>query len=270
MQQKESARGKAMDVAQLAKLVDEFDYILSRISKYLKNNQYVYLRAFDSWKDSYNEAAAQLNADKTITVPIFKLSPIDYSPTRKSIKMASVEKFVKTINHQVVRLQDKIDELNKTAEQQIIRKYPLERFFHRTCDGIPIIPPPAEQRIFIAIPPGDADLKLFWQGIQPALETHGLSFFRADRSLPDDAAFCELCQELHSCRLAIFNLSGQAPNVMLALGLAYGIDKPLIILQPQNSVPLGEQYNDGYLYYSEADDLKKALTVILSRLLKAE
>jgi hypothetical protein len=269
MQQKESARGKAMDVAQLSKLVDEFDYILAKISKYLKNNQYVYLRAFDSWKDSYNKAAAQLNADKTITVPIFKLSPIDYSPTRKSIKMASVEKFVKTINHQVVRLQDKIDELNKTAEQQIIRKYPLERFFHRTCDGIPIIPPPAEQRIFIAIPPGDADLKLFWQGIQPALETHGLSFFRTDQPLIDDAALSELCQELHSCRLAILNLSGQTSNVMLALGLAYGIDKPLIILQAQDNVTLGEQNNNGYLRFTGADDLKRALGARLSQLLKS-
>jgi hypothetical protein len=259
-----------MDVAQLSKIVDEFNYILAKISKYLKNNQYVYLRAFDSWKDSYNNLAAQLNADKTLTVPTFRLSPIDYSATGKSIRMASVEKFVKTINHQVDRLQNKIEEMNKAAEQQLARKHPLEKFFHHTSDGIPIVPPPAEQRIFVAIPAGEAHLKLFWQGIQPALETHGLSFFRADRSLPDDAAFCELCQELHSCRLAIFNLSGQAPNVMLALGLAYGIDKPLIILQPQNSVPLGEQYNDGYLYYSEADDLKKALTVILSRLLKAE
>jgi hypothetical protein len=57
---------------------------------------------------------------------------------------------------------------------------------------------------------------------------------------------------------------------MLALGLAYGIGKPLIILQPQNSVPLGEQYNDGYLCYSGADDLKQALTERFSRLLKAE
>ncbi len=258
-----------MDVAQLSKLVDEFDYILAKISKYLKNNQYVYLRPFDSWKDNYNKVAAQLNADKTITVPIFKLSPIDYSLTGKSIKMASVEKFVKTINHQVARLQDKIDEMNKAAEQQIARKLPLERFFHRTSDGIPIIPPSAEQRIFIAIPSGEANLKLFWQGIQPALETHGLSFFRTDQPLLDDAALCELCQELHSCRLAILNLSGQAPNVMLALGLAYAIDKPLIILQAQDNVTLGEQNNNGYLRFAGADDLKKALGARLSQLLKS-
>ena len=257
-----------MDAEQLSTLVDEFNYILAKVSKYLKNNQYVYLRAFDSWKDSYNEAAARLNADKTLTVPIFKLSPIDYSPTGKSIKMASVEKFIKTINHQVDRLQDKIEALTKEAEEQCALKHPLESFFHRASDGTPIVPPLAEHRIFVAIPSGDVDLKLFWQGIQPALETHGLSFFRADRPLLDDAALCELCQELHSCRLAIFNLSGQAPNVMLALGLAYGIGKPVIILQPQNSAALGDHHNSGYLLYSGADDLKKALSAMLSQLLK--
>lgn len=258
-----------MDVAQLSKQVDEFDYILAKISKYLKNNQYVYLRAFDSWKDSYNNAAARLNADKTLSVPIFKLTPIDYSSTGKSIKMASVKKFVRTINHQVTRLRDKIDEMDKAAEQQLARSSQLARFFHRASDGTPIVPPLAEHRIFVAIPDGETDLKLFWQGIQPALETHGLSFFRADRPLSDDAMLSELCQELHSCRLAILNLSGQAPNVMLALGLAYGIGKPVVILQPQNKVTLGEQYNNGYLLYVEADDLKKALSATLTKLLKS-
>lgn len=258
-----------MDVAQLSKLVDEFNYLLAKISKYLKNNQYVYLRAFDSWKDSYNELAARLNVDKTITVPIYRLSPIDYSASGKSIKMASVEKFVRTINHQVARLQDKIEEMNKAAEQQLAQKHPLERFFHRDSAGVPIVPPLAEHRIFVAIPAGEPDLKLFWQGIQPALETHGLSFFRADRPLSDDAALCELCQELHSCRLAILNLSEQAPNVMLAMGLAFGIGKPVIILQPQGNVALGEQNSNGYLRYAGADDLKKALGTMLFQLLNS-
>jgi hypothetical protein len=257
-----------MDVEQLSTLVDEFNYILAKISKYLKNNQYVYLRAFDSWKDSYNNAAAQLNADKTVTVPIFKLTPVDFSSTGKSIKMASVGKFVKTINHQVARLQDKIEALNREAEQQRSQRHPLERFFHRTSDGKPIIPPSVEQRIFVSIPAGEDELKFFWQGIQPALETQGLSFFRADRPLSDDAALSELCQELHSCRLAILNLSGMAPNVMLALGLAYGIGKPVIILQSQDDVALGEQHNNGYLRYAGADDLKKALGAMLLQLLK--
>ncbi len=258
-----------MDIEQLSQQVEDFNYLLGKISKYLKNNQYVYLRAFDSWKESYNAAASRLNADKTLTVPVYKPSPTDLSPTGKSIKMASVEKFVKTINHQIIRLNDKIDELNKAAQQQLILPHPLARFFHRDREGKPIEPPLAENRIFVAIPAGEAELKLFWQGIQPALETQGLSFFRSDRPLLDDAALCELCQELHSCRLAIFNMSGQAPNVMLALGLAYGVGKPVVILQHQNDAMLGEMSNNGYVRYAGADDLKNTLRAMLPQLLQS-
>lgn len=256
-----------MDIEQLRQQVDDFNYLLGKIRKYLKNNQYVYLRAFDSWKDAYNEAAARLNADKTITVPVFRLSPFDYSPTGKSIKMASVEKFVKTINHQVLRISDKIEELTRAAAEQAIPPHPLARFFHRDSEGKPIEPPQAENRIFVAIPAGEAELKLFWQGIQPALETQGLSFYRSDRPPLDDAALCELCQELLSCRLALFSMSGQAPNVMLALGLAYGVGKPVVILQQQNDALLGEMSNNGYIRYAGADDLKNSLRALLPQLL---
>lgn len=256
-----------MDTTQLSKLVDDLNYLLARVSKYLKNNQYVYLRAFDSWKDGYNQLAESLNAEGTLRVPIFKLNANDYSPSRKSIKQESVAKFVKTVSHQVTRLEDKISELQKAAEEELSQTSPLEMFFHRSSDGTPIIPPAAEQRIFIGIPAGEADLRLFWQGIQPALETQGLSFYRADRPVLDDAALSEICQELHSCRLAIFNLSGQAPHVMLALGLAYGIGKPVIILQQQGDARLGAISNSGYVHYAGADDLKTTLTALMLQLL---
>lgn len=255
-----------MDAAQLSEYVSELNYLLAKISKYLKNNQYVYLRAFDSWQKNYNLLAQQLNSAKTISVPSFKLSPIDYSPTGKSIKMASVEKFVKTINHQVIRLEDKIAELTKAAENKEV-SHALECFFHRDRDGQPVEPALADKRVFVAIPAEEAELQLFWQGIQPALETQGLSFFRADRPQLDDAALCELCQELYSCRLAIFNLSGQAPNVMLALGLAYGIGKPVVILQPAGASPLGEVSNIGYIRYTGATHLKTSLRALLPELL---
>lgn len=256
-----------METAQLSERLEEFNYILARVSRYLKNHRYVYLRSFNSWLESYNRAATRLNADKIISVPIIKMSPIDYSPTGKSIKMASVEKFVKTINHQVIRLEDRTEELTKAAETKAVSAHPLEKFFHRDNGGIPIAPALTDKRVFIAIPGEEADLKLFWQGIQPALETKGLSFFRADRPLLDDAALCELCQELYSCRLAVFNLAGLAPNVMLALGLAWGIGKPVITLQPQCDTAFGEPNNNVLVRYADAADLKVSLRAILTKLL---
>ena len=256
-----------MDVTKISMQVDELNYLLARVRKYLKNNQYIYLRAFESWQESYNQIASRLSTERTISVPVFKLSPIDYSPSGKSIKQQSVEKFVQTINHQVNRLEDKIYELSMAAEEKKKQTSPLASFFHHSSDGESIIPPLAKHRVFVAIPAGESELKLFSKGIQPALETQGLSFFRADRSLIDDTYLCEICQELHSCRLAIFNLSGQAPNVMLALGLAYGIGKPMIIIQHQNEVVLGNMNNNEHVRYAGADDLKTSLRALLPQLL---
>ncbi len=253
-----------MDIAEFAQLVEDFNYLLARISKYLKNNQYVYPRAFHSWQNSYNQAAERLNSDRTIRVPIFKLSPVDYSPSGKSIKLECVEKFVKTVSHQVDRLEDKINEQKMAAVDKLVRKSPLERFFQRGRDGAPIEPPAAEKRILVAIPAGESALQTFRKGIQPALETQGLSFFLADRATFDDAALCELCQELHSCRAVICNLSGQAANVMLALGLAYGTGKPVILLQHQDEAILGGLANQGYVRYVGTADLKTALSSILA------
>jgi hypothetical protein len=256
-----------MDIATLSNQIDNLNYLLARIRKYLKNNQYVYLRAFNSWQENYNDTATQLNAEKIISLPVFKLSLTDYSSSGKSIKPECVEKFVRTINHQVNRLEDEVNAWHEAVTDKTTRTSPLAAFFHHDSQGTPIAPPAAEQRVFVAVPAGEDNLKLFWKGIQPALETQGLSFFRADRPLLDDLQLCELCQELYSCRLAIFNLSGHAPNVMLALGLAYGIGKPTIILQPQADATLGEINSKGHISYSGADDLKRSLRNLLPQLL---
>ncbi len=54
---------------------------------------------------------------------------------------------------------------------------------------------------------------------------------------------------------------------MLALGLAYGIGKPMIILQQQHDTPLGEMNNSGYVQYACAIELKTSLESLLTHLL---
>jgi hypothetical protein len=254
-----------MDAAELRQLADDFNYLLGRISKYLKNNQYIYLRPFQSWQDNYHQIAGRLNANGAVRVPEFKLTPADFSPSGKSIRQECLDRFTRTLGHQVGRLEDRIRQLEAAAAEKLARRSPLERFFHRDSNGQPIEPPPAEKRILVAVPCGEPSLHTFWQGIQPALETQGLSFFLVDRPIVDDAALCLLCQELHSCGLAICDLSGQATHVMLALGLACGTGKKLVILQQQGEAPLGLPAGHGHIRYTNAAELKTALTALLAQ-----
>lgn len=257
-----------MDIAEFTQLLEDFNYLLARIRRYLKNNQYVYLRAFHSWQESFNLAAERLNTDGALPVPKFNLTPADFSVSGKSIKPECVEKFVSTVRHQAGLVDDHIRHLATAGADRLARSSPLERFFHHDSAGQPVEPPAAEKRIFVAIPPGETALHIFWQGIQPALETHGLSFFLANRAVLDDASLCILCQELHTSRLAICNLAGQAANVMLALGLAYGTGKPVIILQDQDGVALGALANHGFVSYRAPTDLKTALAIQLANHLR--
>jgi len=259
-------RGDAkLDAADLTRLVDDFNYLLGRISKYLKNNQYIYLRPFQSWQDSYSQVAERLNADGAIRVPVFKLTPADFSPSGKSIRQECLDSFVRIIEHQVGRLEDRIRTLESAAAEQLACRSSLERFFHRDSNGLPVEPPPAEKRILVAVPGGEASLHTFWQGIQPALETQGLSFFLADHPVIGDADLCLLCQELYSCRLVLCDISDRTAHVMITLGLAYGTGKKLIILQRQGEPPLGLLANQGHIPYRNAAELKTALTALLAQ-----
>lgn len=252
-----------MNRQELTEFITEFEYILGRISKYLKDNQYVYLRPFASWQDSYNAAAERLNADKTIKVPIFKLGPVDYSPTGKSIKMAGVERLVKTLRHQISRLAEKIEETHQAAERELAKRHPLDKFFLRQADGSLLEPQAREDLVFVAIPPGEIAQLRFRQALVPTLKEHNLSFFLTHLSRLDDAVLAELCQSLYACRLAIFDIADQSAGVMLPLGLAFAIGKPVIILQPSQEAAFGALNTCGFIRYADNEDLGRQFQTLL-------
>ena len=258
-----------MTASELAALIDEFEYILAKISKHLKNNQYVYLRVFDSWAEGYNGIATRLNNDGTIRVPVFKLSPIDYSPSGKSIREECIKRFVKTITHQVSRLEDKINELNSIDD---IRLPPntLERFFLGNEDTQPRETAMVEKQVMVVLPAEKSERKSNHDVIKSALDTFNLPASFNTNAEPDDDSLSQMCRELHYSRLVIIDIAGQSANVMLALGLAYGSGKPVVILQPESETEFGKEYSSGHLKYSESTDIRAGLEAILSELLSLQ
>ncbi len=258
-----------MTASELAALIDEFEYILAKISKHLKNNQYVYLRVFDSWAEGYNGIATRLNNDGTIRVPVFKLSPIDYSPSGKSIKEECIKRFVKTITHQVGRLEDKINELNSVDD---IRPPPcsLERFFQDNDDKQPLATAMVEEQVMVVLSTEKSAHKINHDVIKSAMDTLNLPASFYNRAELDDVALSQMCRDLHYSRLVIIDIAGQSANVMLALGLAYGSGKPVVILQPESETEFGKEYSSGHLKYSESTDIRAGLEAILSELLSLQ
>ncbi len=258
-----------MTASELAALIEEFEYILAKISKHLKNNQYVYLRVFDSWAEGYNSIATRLNDDGTIRVPLFKLSPIDYSTSGKSIKEECIKRFVKTITCQVSRLEDKINELNSVDDKRLSTSS-LERFFPGKNDTQPLERAMVEEHVMVVLPAEKSERKINHDVIKSALDTFSLPASLNNHAELDDDSLSQMCRDLHHSRLVIIDISGHSANAMLALGLAYGSGKPVVILQPESETEFGKAYSLGHLKYSQDTDIRAALEAILSELLSLQ
>ncbi|TYO99367.1 hypothetical protein EDC39_103213 [Geothermobacter ehrlichii] len=256
-----------MDRRELTGLIGELDHILGVISRYRKQNQYVYPRPFESWCNGYNRILDQL-ADADLPVAHFRLEKDDYSPSGKSIRPESVDRLVESIRALIAHLEERVEELTRALEEKLAAPHPLAEYFPRDADGSPIEPSPVKNLVLVAVPAGAVGERLLREAILPVLEARGLDCCRAQGFLVDEAAFAELCRQLCACRLAVFALARRDPGVMLALGLARGIGKPLLTLQPRSEGAVAVLGEAG-LTYSDAEELKAELGRMLSRLLES-
>jgi len=101
-------------------------------------------------------------------------------------------------------------------------------------------------------------------GIIPALQNAGFTFFKADNEISNIDIMCKVCREIQTCGYAIINISGLNPNVMLELGLAYGIGKPVIIVKDKNTKTITDLGSIEYIEYEHAYDLMQKLTKALT------
>lgn len=89
----------------------------------------------------------------------------------------------------------------------------------KPASGCPINPSYIKSKVFIAMPFANDYLDSYNYGIVPASSSLGLKHFKADNEISNKDIMCEVCQEIQSCSIAIINISGLNPNVMLEQGL---------------------------------------------------
>lgn len=73
---------------------------------------------------------------------------------------------------------------------------------------------------------------------------------------------CKICQQIQICKMAIINISGLNPNVMLEQDLAYGLGKPIIIIKDKSTNTISDLGSIEYIEYSHAMDLRDKLSGI--------
>lgn len=247
------------DIYLIQQLVFELKNLKSKIQAYLNNNDYVYANVFQSWVSKFNKCIEKYNKKIDTPIDYYSIDEWEYSLSQKTMRRAAIESFNSAIDSLVKKLEVYIEDKRKNEQEKKIPYYQVRRCFKLNLEGCPVNPPLERNKVFVGMPFSDTYLDSYNYGIKTALDSLGYVHFRADETISNIDIMCKICREIQSSGLAVFNISGLNPNVMLELGLAYGIGKPIIIVKDINTVALTDLGSIEYIEYSHAYDLAQKL-----------
>ena len=189
----------------------------------------------------------------------------DLSSTQKTVREAAVKYFSKTLGSLADKIENDIEEARTKTNERSIPNHQMRKCFKLGIDQCPVNPPFQKNRVFIAMPFDNAYYDSYNYGIVPALNSLGFEHYKADNEISNKDIMCKICTELQSCGLAIINISGLNPNVMLEHGLAYGLGKSVIIIKDKATKAISDIGSLEYIEYEHAYDLMEKLCEALKK-----
>lgn len=122
---------------------------------------------------------------------------------------------------------------------------------------------PNPDQVFIAMPFRKKFEDIYKHGIVPVLEKYGLKPWKADQEPSNIDIMCKICEHLQESRYAIVNITGWNANVLLELGLAYGLGKTVVLIKDRESTVPVDLKGMEYLEYESSEDLRIGLESFL-------
>jgi len=114
-------------------------------------------------------------------------------------------------------------------------------------------------QVFIGMPFRNKFAGIYTHGIAPALEKVELEPWKADEEPSNIDIMCKICEHLQESQYAIINITDWNPNVLLELGLAYGLGKTVVLIKDKESgVPVDLKGME-YIEYESSEDLSENL-----------
>jgi len=252
-------------ISQLQTIVYETNRLFEKVNNYIveqeKTVKYVYASVYKGWVTELNDKIQKYNQYTSANLSPHTVTDYDLSSTKKTINIP----FAKSFAQGVKRLSEKI-ETDIKSEQEKENPIPLNQM--RACfkigiRGCPHKPDENKNKVFIAMPFDEEYEDSFMWGIKLILDQKGIEYFKADDAISNKDIMCKICQEIQSCRRIIVNISGLNPNVMLELGLAFGLGKEVIIIKDKKTTAVSDLGGLEYIEYSNAVDIQRELQKIL-------
>jgi hypothetical protein len=242
-------------------------YQLGRLKRKMKsyqdNNTYVYTDVFKTWVNEFNTIMVEYNRNFDGRILSYEIQNRDFSGTGKTIKPYAVDAFESEIEESIKRFQAELENIKKEQKQKQIPVHQMRKCFKTGVDSCSVNPVYDKNKAFIAMPFDEAYTDAYEYGIKLALKNLGMTYYRADSDVANVDIMCKICREIQSCRVVIANISSLNPNVMLELGLAYGIGKNVMIIKDKNTKNISDLGCIEYIGYSHAYELMCQLTKAL-------
>ena len=255
-----------MDTMKLQGLSFELSSLADTVEIHRSRNDYVYADTYRAWVVQYNNLIDKYNALTGLAINKMVFNQYDLSSTKKTVRDTSLEAYVSTIKELCKIIGNDIEAHNKQSQTDTIPHFQMRRCFKLGMDRCPLNPPFNKNKVFIAMPFNDTNTDIAYQyGIIPALDGMGLAHYKADNEISNKDIMCKICYELQSCNLAIINISGLNPNVMLEQGLAYGLGKSVIIIKDKTTRQISDLGSIEYIEYEHPNDLAQKLMLVLRK-----
>lgn len=235
--------------------------VLMHIEDRMSAEGYIYADTYRGWVNEYNQIVKKYNDLTGANLSPRSVQEYELSSTHKTVRTDIARAFAQSIKELANRVDSEMQaEQNKDAP---IPAHQMRVCFKTGARGCPLHPPEKKNRVFIAMPFGDDYRDSYEYGVKIVLDQLGIEYYRADGEVSNKDIMCKICCELQSCGKVIANISGLNPNVMLELGLAYGLGKKVIILKDKKTSSISDLGSIEYIEYAHAGELQQKLPLVL-------
>lgn len=245
----------------LIELNQLYDKIQNHIKKRIATDGYVYATTYRGWMQEYNCVVKKYNDLTGANLSMRQVQEYELSSTQKTVRTDMATAFMQSVKKLADIVHSEIQaEKNKDVP---IPAHQMRVCFKTGTRGCPLNPPEKKNRVFVAMSFSDEYRDSYEYGVKIVLDQMGLEHYKADNEISNKDIMCKICREIQSCSKVIANISGLNPNVMLELGLAYGLGKEVIVIKDKKTTAISDLGSVEYIEYSHAGELQQKLPHVL-------
>jgi hypothetical protein len=233
----------------------------NHIGEQVSAEKYVYQNVYRGWIIEYNRIVQKYNHLTSANLGLKNVSDYELSSTQKTVRIDVVKSFAQDTKELADKIESDISlEQNKETP---IPPHQMRICFKTRAKGCVLNPVEKKNKVFVAMPFSDDYKDSYEYGVKLVLGQKGIEHYKADNEISNKDIWCKICKEIQSCGKVIANISGLNSNVMLELGLAYGLGKEVIVIKDKKTTTITDLGSIEYIEYAHAGELQQTLFKIL-------